>query len=58
MAGESFLAFSWDMKTRRIPTGRENFPQVGPVDWIFAPAFYVAYFAVCFAWSVLVAPLQ
>jgi hypothetical protein len=58
VAGESFVAFSRDMEPRRATTRRWDLPRAAPLDWILAGLFYVAYFAVCVAWVVVIAPLQ
>jgi hypothetical protein len=58
VAGESFIAFSRELKPEEPRLTREDLPRSAPLDDFFAALFYLAFFATFTAWAVIVAPLQ
>jgi hypothetical protein len=58
IAGTSFLTFSGDVRASITRSTAVDPPSPGPLDFLFAVFFYVAYLVAFCAWTVLIAPLQ
>ena len=59
VGGETFNALAEDTKPKRGPRRRgEDLPKEGPLDFLFAGLFDIAFFVLCVAWLIVIAPIQ